>query len=249
MEPRNFGVFLWADGLVRTRFAPVEAIDFDVDEENYARWIAYWERFTKSGRIQIRNRRAVLVKSAKFLKELQLTQKGNYLLETGGEIVDAIRDIDSAADFLFERLVASSQVSEVPRAENVKQRCDRALRLVGVMDRDDYSSGLEVEVDFGDVKSPIRFDHGLGSSLDPRVLFNCVNIRAEQSVTSTAGKFAFVEQAGKVKRERRISLYDGGERNENAKPETIKFLNHWSLPVNVASPRELKQLSSRLAVG
>jgi hypothetical protein len=106
MEPRNIGVIFWLDGQVRSRFAPVETLNGDADEENFTRWIAYWERLLASGKLQIRNRRAVSIKSPRFLKEFQLTQKGNYLLELGGEIVDAVKDIDEAADFLFQRLVS-----------------------------------------------------------------------------------------------------------------------------------------------
>jgi hypothetical protein len=246
MEPKNMGIILWANGHVRTRFADSESLGVNADEANFTRWVDYWERLTDGDRLQIENRRPIRKSNPRYLRELSRAQRGNYILESGGEIVEPFENVDEAADFLFATIVATSgQPREVLRDNRTKQLSDGVLQAAGLSEHPDFAQNYAVPLQFGEVRKPVHFHYALAPNGHPKMLLLRVNISRELSVTSTAGKFATVESLQICPKERCFSLFDGGEDQADEHADTINFLNYWSVPLDVSSneaPNRLRQL-------
>ncbi len=241
------GIILWSDGQVCTRFADADSLGVSVEEANYSRWVNYWQRITGEDRLQLQSRRAVRKSNPKYLKELLRAQKGNYILEQGGEIVQDFDSIDTAADFLFETLVStSSQPREALRENRTRQLSDSVLQAAGLVTRPGFVQNHAVPLTYGNIQKPLHFHYALMGQGIPLALLLRVNINKELSVTSTAGKFASVESQQVCPKNRCIALYDGGEDNgENS--DTIDFLKYWSVPLDVSAHSAPDQISELLA--
>ncbi len=248
MEPKNIGVIFWADGRVRTRFANPEAVGLQVDDGNYVRWITYWQRLAGEKRIQIEDRRAASVKSRRYMQEFLRAQRGNYILESGGEIADPVNNIDDAADFLFSRLVSATGRRDARGAETFKGTCDLVLKSAGIFERPNFVQNYPVPLKFGEFEKPLHFHYALASQGgNPHALLLRVHINNENNVTSAAGKFGSVDKTLVCPKNRCISLYEPPEDDE-LHHESIDFLKLWSVPVDVTSASARNTLLQQLHI-
>jgi hypothetical protein len=201
MEPRNIGVIVWSNGRTSTRFVE-SSEEFIEDAENYDRWIEYWKRLVSGEKLQVRRRRAVSRKSARFLAELRQTQKGNYLLEEGGLVVDKVDNINEVADFLFERLVAIGGPARIG-TETLKERCDEIVREANLPNvaKDET---LQIIVD--GIAQDLLFHYKVGDPENPSALLLRVPLSKQLHVTSAQYKFQSV--AARFAKARRFTLYD-----------------------------------------
>jgi hypothetical protein len=249
MEPRNIGVVFWANGAVKTRFADPELVGLSVDDANYERWIEYWRRLAGQKSIQIENRRPASVKTSRFISEFQRAQRGNYMLETGGELVDDVKDLDEAADFLFSRLVSSAQPREARRADQLRIAADSVLSEIGLIGRKDFVQNYPVALPFGEVEKQLHFHYGLGDKgAQPKALLLRVNIGSETSVSSAMGKFGSVDRVKICPKDRCLALYEPAEDDENSGAYSVDFLNMWSVPVDVSAPDARQKIAHYLKV-
>jgi len=114
-EPRNIGVLVWTKGAVSYRFVDPHKVDYVADVENCEQWIEYWQDLASQKKIQVFSDRPVTNRSSRFLDAIQKTQKGNYLLGSGGHVFDEVTvdNIDDVAAFLFDRMVSTKKVHDV----------------------------------------------------------------------------------------------------------------------------------------
>lgn len=245
MEPQNIGVILWSGGRVATRFASSDSLGSGVDEENYARWIEYWERLASGSRIQLGSRSAVTVKTIRFLRELQRAQRGNYVLEEGGGILDPIDNIEQAAEFLFARLVTnrSGSVDKRPVVDNLKNDCEAVLREAGLASSEHFVSNVAVPLQYGSVSKELRFHYAMATNGHPKALFLRVRIDHEPSLTSAVGKFASASKNLKYPKKHLVALYVDPEIDEHR--DSVVFLKEWSEAVNIASSNAAGKLAHK----
>lgn len=238
-EWRNIGVIVWTQGKVASRFVEPSDVDFLHDEENYRRWVAYWQNLCGQKRLQIFNDPPVTNKTPRFLKALQRTQNGNYLLTQGGEVLDHVSaaTVDEAAEFLYSRLVKpQTQVTGVyeDRSPNLTERCLTVLTDAGISQRAGFRRRYPVILRYQGFQQEIYFDFGTGGNR-PEFLYNKVNIDREDSVTQAAGKCETAIGHANCARENCYSLFDS-ESASNVKETTIKFLNTFSVAVDISAP-------------
>lgn len=191
MEPRNIGVFLWANGEIAERFLPTSAADFVGDPETYEWWVSSW-REAISG-VSIEPVRGQTIKKAdpRCMDALLTRQENNFLLVDAGELLEPIgkRELNEAVDFLYGDLVAQAKTEEVVAAHRsgstLRDYCDRIFRSTGIADRPDYHEGYKIEVPVYGVRRHLSFNHGLGNGT-PNAIFQQANLRNQQSVNSSA---------------------------------------------------------------
>lgn len=231
-EPRNIGVILWTKGRVAMRFATVSELDFVNDVETFDRWVSYWKRLTDRPTVQIRNRRPVAITSSRYLRELQVTQNGNYLLEEGGAIVDQVSParFEDAADFLFERLVAKgSRVRE--GAENFRERCDDLLAKTGVSSRCGFTKDYRLNVNVGDTTPKFRFHYGIEREGGVQSLIQRIGSVNQTSATSISYMFEWARNLCQLPVSNCLSLI---ESSGDSPSEFAKLLEQNSQVINLA---------------
>lgn len=117
-EPVNIGVLTWIDGRVCSRFLG-QKNDGTIDgraagisgriksAQNYKQWIESWVTRLQGSHLQTREHGVVKSDSSEFLTALATYGGGNYLLESGGEIMDepSPDEVSSVTDYLFNTLV------------------------------------------------------------------------------------------------------------------------------------------------
>ena len=158
-------------------------------------------------------------------------------MEASGEVLDEINDVDEAADFLFGRLVATSRI-RTRRQDTLRQRCDRVLLDAGVLDH--VAKDYDLMVNFGAIERPLRFHYALPDNGQPGFLLQRVQLTKEQSVTSVGGKFQWIEQKNICPKERRFSLFDQVDEDDEG---TVDFLGFWSKPINISDASAVSVLA------
>jgi len=242
-ETKNIGVIVWTKGAVASRFVAADSAEFIEDRENFERWVAYWQDLCAQPRIQVFNDPPATNKSARFLKALQSTQRGNYRLEPGGVVMDDVTpaNINDATSFLFSRIVAPIPLEADAHAPTLTHRCLKFLQAAGVAALAGFTQRYEVTLQFPGFKQEIHCDFGFGKQ-KPAGLFNRVNPSKEDSVTLAAGKFQSIITQQLCERERCYSLYDSSEL-DNVPESTILFLRTFSVPLDIAAPDAVQGLA------
>lgn len=117
-EPVNIGVLTWIDGRVCSRFLG-QKNDGTIDgraagiagriksAQNYKQWIESWVTRLQGSHLQTREHGTIKSDSPEFLTALATYGGGNYLLESGGEIMEepSPDEVSSVTDYLFNTLV------------------------------------------------------------------------------------------------------------------------------------------------
>jgi hypothetical protein len=246
-EPRNIGIIAWVNGSIASRFLDVADVDFVEDAENYARWIDYWKELCSKDRIQVFNEPAATIKTPRFLKALQKTQKGNFVLDDGGEFATEIghAEIEKAVDFIFSRVVFSRPATESAREPSLGDRCMEVFKRAGVVDRDDFKRRFPVTLDFNGVKMDIHFDFGIGIG-QPKALWNKVNLDKEESVMVAAGKCDTAVSRNLCRKDQCFSLFDSTTENES-QSAIVGTLAMFSEPLDIADPATPKKIRKSAA--
>ena len=196
MEPRNIGIILWVNGKSFCSFlAPEEAGKFVNERETYERWIHFWTERVNSGEVRIFNGPRIPVSSDQFLESFKLTQKGNYVLDEGGVLIDKIstKDAKDAVQFLFTELVSTHpSASSGSSHDRLAATAINMLQKAGITERDDYSRSKEIECNYHGIPQPLKFHHYLGNG-KPETVIQQVHIQHRQNVNSTAWMFERVK--------------------------------------------------------
>jgi hypothetical protein len=191
MEPRNIGIVLWAAQKSYCRFLPAsEAANIVRDMSVYTRWIDFWTLLVREGTVNLPRERSVSVASPEYLTALKRTQKENYALDDGGEVMSPIKPGkgQEVADFLFQQLVASTPAKDGGHEESLATAAGALLEKAGVTERSDFYRSHEIECDYNGIAEPLRFHYYLGNGA-PEAVLHRAKITSSVSVNSTAWMF------------------------------------------------------------
>jgi hypothetical protein len=136
-EPINVGIILWIDGVVGARFVAETNGKLDlrqaptqiVSRSAYRQWVSTWRDLIESDFGKIIGTSKVIAKSdPAFLETLKSTSQGNYVLESGGQLLDSVseKDFSDVLDYLFDRLV-EDRTDEIQN-QNAKEIRNDLLR-------------------------------------------------------------------------------------------------------------------------
>jgi hypothetical protein len=215
MEPRNIGVFVWAQGTVAVRFLRDGEAKFINDPKTYLRWREFWRDQMSGDEIHPLRGEPIPKSSPDFVDGLLSTQNGNYVLVDGGSLLSNLSgvEVDEAADFLFDQLVAEHhQRPEFQDHENLASLSDRLMTESGLSDRLDYHERYPLNVLLFGVPQDIFFDYGLGG-VDPLCVYQRVSLRGSlHTARSTALSFSALKASKRVTRKSQCcSLIDSTE--------------------------------------
>ena len=150
--------------------------------------------------------------------------------------------MDTAAEYLFDQLVARhahQSVSRHEQAAHLKMACDKIMEDAGVANRDDFKTTYEVPCIVGHVTRPFYFNYAIGNGV-PEVLYRAgVRHGAPQSVHSASFMFDRVVQSRILAKTRCIALVQADaavDRNSETEEslESLEMLAEFATVVNVA---------------
>ena len=256
MEPRNIGVILWASGGLASRFLSADAAAFVGDAENYQRWVDYWTAACNKQTLPLgRDRKEVSRRSPEILEAIAETQRGAFALHAAGAVFQQVRASgrDSAADYLFRKLVAigddTADGTEPTTRETLSRQCNAVFRDAGLLDRDEFHNGLQIELEAAGVRQPFRFDHAwknghLGALLQE------VNLRRQPSTTNAAFLFEHAKKTAAARDAERYALIDSrAAADDDAAQARLSMLGKLCRVVDVANHEAaVEQVSSVLAL-
>ena len=173
MEPRNIGIVLWVAQKSYCRFLSArEAADIVRDVSVYTRWIDFWKRQVEEGVVQLPREQPVLVASPEYLAALKKTQKENYVLDDGGEVVSRIKADKGheVVEFLFQQLVAAKPGTDTDHEGTLAASALALLKKAGATERDNFQGSREIECDYNGIVEPLRFHYYFGNGTPETVL-------------------------------------------------------------------------------
>ena len=229
MEPRNIGVFLWANGEIAARFLPAGDADFIGDKETYEWWLSKWNGVIIDEVIVPVRGTPIAKTDPKCLNALLTQQEDNYLLVDAGELLEPIgkRELSDAVSFLYGDLVALSPTerpeSKRRTSEGLNANCQQVFASTGIASRPDYRENHPVECPVYTVKKHLKFNHFLGNG-KPDALFQQANVRSQQSVNSTALMLHAVTETATVPKHRCAALARKADINSDAAEEGVALL-------------------------
>jgi hypothetical protein len=237
MEPHNIGVFVWSNGLAAARFLRDKDADFVQDKETYRRWREFWTRQISGDEIQPIRGAAVPKSKPEFLDALRSTQEGNYILLDGGCIYEELThsDIDEAADFLFDQLVAIRHPREsVLEAahESLLVLANRLMEESGLINHDDFKQSYKIQCPIYGVPEELPIDYAIANG-KPVSVYQRVSLRKQQPTLSTALIFHELVTAKILSAKKRCcSIVDSSE--PNAELGLLALLNRVGSVVDVS---------------
>jgi hypothetical protein len=251
MEPRNIGVFLWSRGSIQSKFLDNSAASSFINEITvYERWIKYWTKTIAGSAISPRRGKPVLVTDPLSMEALIGTQKGNYILSDGGELVSSIRakNMSAALDSLFAELVApTDQKSLSSNVPTLAQSCRALLESSGLYELEDFKSKFPVDLTVYGEPEKIHFSYGIGAD-QPRALLQRVQLNSEESVTSSLLKLhTIVFNASVIKQDALRILYRKQDINTEAADKAYTRLSRLCESVDVESPASSDSLKRLVA--
>ena len=211
MEPVNVGIVVWAQGRAEIKFLPAaEAAALVNDSAVYKRWVGHWSRMVAGEAIEAGGGTPVPKTSPQFVEELLKTQKGNYILADGGEIVDRItaKNIADATDYLFDELVArkgSHQPSQREQAVTLQYMSASILKETGITGHDEFQRSYPVTCRVGDFETELKVHYAIANG-KPRSVFHRVQIGVTQSVRAASFMFEHLRKDAKLSKENCAAL-------------------------------------------
>jgi hypothetical protein len=191
MEPKNIGVILWVAGKSYCRFlTSSDAAEFVQDRAMYGRWIEFWMDQVQRGVARVPREPEVSVESPEYLAALKKTQRENYALDDGGEVLSRIRPNEGprVVEFLFEQLIATKAEKGTDHEETFTVNADAILTKAGFLARNDFQGTKDIDCEYNGVIEPLRFHYCFGNGA-PQIVLHRAKIRSSQSVNSTAWMF------------------------------------------------------------
>lgn len=198
-EPVNIGIVIWASGRTASRFlSPEEATGLVRDGKTYQRWLDYWQKLLTQPTIEPLRGSPVPKDAPEFLDVFAQTQKDNYLLVDEGIITDKVpaKHLNSAADYLFEQLVARKGLPTSPREQKAKLKaiCSRLFADAGLSEREDFQRSFPVECQVRRIHRRFQFDYAVANGVLSAV-YQRVQLPTTQSVNSATLMFEHIQES------------------------------------------------------
>lgn len=221
MEPRNFGVVVWSDGVFAAHFAGEKTTDgkiairppahLHVESTNaYRQWIEYWRLMMSKP--ALKNEQGVLVKRADpaFVDVLKTKSREQFMLVDAGVLLESItrKDLPIVLKDLYDDLVARPTDQESPHAEaavKLRTACRRAFDESGLSKRKDYHVDYPCHFHVGKSKRGFIFDVGLHDRR-PKAIFHRITLWNPDDVDSMALRFKGVRDEFDLKKEQCSAL-------------------------------------------
>jgi hypothetical protein len=259
-EPRNIGIILWTPECVEARFAAERDNSTDIDGRSipnfvtsanaYRQWVKFWRALLQKARIPPMSGGAEIARfQPEFLDTLATYSKGNFLLATGGMLLDPIDadQVQAVAASLFGYLVdtGSSEESRDPTLDDV---CDQLiaqtplsgdpnfLRAFPVRCRISESTGEEEEFEFS-----YAYRNGCLSRLYQRVPLPRQRRVSRRNVDAAAWMFENVVREGFIRKEEGAALIllpEDGRQDDVETERLLTVLGSVTRVLNVAQSDE-----------
>lgn len=249
MEPRNIGVFLWAKGEIVARFLDASDAGFVIDKSDYTEKVNHWLKLIQESSIKPMRGAAVLKKQPECLDALIATQEDNFILVHSGELLDSIPkgEINSAADFLFNDLVALRHSDREVNSQrsDLKSRCNKLFEDAGIHDRPGYRERFPVVCPVYGTRKPLVFNYGFGNG-HPDALFQRVKLANDGDVHNAALMIHSSTDAAIIARKRCAVVVDStpGDDLEEQAIDRIKrnlsFLETLCTAIDFSRPDEAR---------
>lgn len=215
MEPRNFGVIVWADGAVRAKFlgerqagqAPAKPPKrVGVRSVNaYRQWVTHWRYLIDAEAIRARDGRDVSRSSPEFLEALCEHSRTQFFLTRGGRVLADVTaaEIGDVVEELFGELV-EHEGTETPAAEQesvlLKKACNDIFAATGLTDREDFWPGFDWLCHVAGQPTNFHFNYALHDRV-PRAVFHRIPLRRREKVHNAAFMFDWMARSNTVDRD------------------------------------------------
>lgn len=240
MEPRNFGVVVWSNGEIISRFAGETTVGgksvirppahLHMESANaYRQWVDYWRLIMSRSTIKGSDGVARKCSDPEFVDILKSKSREQFMLVEGGYLLDSYKkkELQQIADELFEELVARPVEQESQHRTAVvklKAACKQALDESGLPKRSDFFTGYPCTFHVGKASEGFQFDYGLHDK-HPEAIFQRVAIWNANETHSTAFRFQHICQEYSLDKQQCASLIYA-TKDELAEKETKR---HYAL--------------------
>jgi len=260
VEPRNVGVILWSPaGVVAQFLAEKSSKPGEVDGRRipsfisshaaYRQWVQYWRTELRQNEIESPSRpaRKANRSSPEYLDVLADSNKGNFVLTEGGQLLDQVTDPHDALKYLFSNLV-ENPASEETRDPTLDDVCSDLIESLKLRDDPNFKSGFEVSCELpGGVVEPLEFSYAYKNGLLHR-LYQLVPLTAKRGtirkyVHDAAWMFEQVTKAKFVEKKDAVSVVylPADARAESDADRWLPVLSTVSRVLNVANKDEAEQ--------
>lgn len=221
-EPVNIGVIVWIDGAVESKFL-AERDNGEIDGRHlpkeikhhtsvYKQWIDTWRKWTQKDRLNLVGRSETFLRGdPRFMDALQSTGRGNYILESGGEILEEVvaSNIADVTKYLFERLVSLPEKEE--EHQSAEQVRDKLVTDADVWSDNRLQTDKSVECKLGNKTIHPEFHLYIGNGkpewLAQVVTMNINAKRVRTNAESIARRFSNIHAASILSRDRSFVFY------------------------------------------
>jgi hypothetical protein len=236
MEPRNIGIILWSSNKSYCRFLTSrEAAGIVRDVGVYSRWTDFWKRQVDEGVVRLPREQPVYVDSLEYLHALKKTQRENYVLDDGGDVVTQVKVSkgQDATDFLFQQLVETTH-KHVEREETLAASASTLLKRAGLINRGDFQGAREIECSFNGISEPLKFHYYFGNG-SPQTVLHRAKVASSQSVNSTAWMFDRLSAAHPTTKRGVIINTSDAEFDDRATQAFLSVLNKLAVTIDLAN--------------
>ncbi len=193
MEPRNIGVILWVRGAIHTQFLDESSAAAFINKDelsNYTRWVTFWNDRVSGQSVSPSRGRPVLKENPESLNALLTTQKGNYILDDAGEMIQSLRKKQGpdAVQFLFHELVSRVPLPKEKRlaqSRTLIAKCESLFDKAGILGSDEFKRNQRVECSVFGVPRHLPCDYYYGNGT-PDAIFQRAILGSEDNVLSAA---------------------------------------------------------------
>ncbi len=254
MEPKNFGIILWAPEGVEARFLgeadgktrPPAHLHVRSDNA-YRQWIEYWRGKIERGAVVRSSGEKVHISEPQFLTELLIRSKEQFMLVEGGVISSRIQkdELADVADDLFSELVLPPPSAAAgPRdrehqeaARTLKRSAKLAIENASLDQRKDFFPNYNMTCKVGSTLQHFAFDYAIHPGR-PAVLMDELPLWKLESVQSTAYRFGCMQAAYGIPAKKCASLVYATEKDmqQEAIQQALKLMESLSTVINVSDP-------------
>ena len=173
-EPHNVGIVLWSPSGVEARFIAEKQeqrgeIDgrsvpsFVTSPSAYKQWVYFWRTEAEKTEIEpATGGNLVQRTSCDFLEALRTANRGNFVLEEGGILLDDVseEELPNIADHLFYTLVETTGPDE-PRDSTLDEVCDDLLRASDLFSNPYFHNDFSLRCPVNGTEEEYVFSHAI----------------------------------------------------------------------------------------
>lgn len=250
-EPRNIGLILWVEGQFFCKF--LDSPPFVPKDQDYERWISYWEDSVKGESIYPLRGKPVPVHDRECVDALFTTDTETFSLVEAGEIIDRVnlKNAPKALNSLFSELVAVREQSQKEHAVTLERSSDKLIIKSGLKSVAGFRRKFDFTGSAYGVQKHMRFHYAIANDNQPSMVIQRVNIDTDSSVHDTAFKAnALVNEARLIPRNRCLALIQSSSvaSSKNGAKENLEVLKRLCNVVDVDDTKAAREQLAELAM-